>query len=70
MPNNIVDKRKITIVPTTLYLKPHFVPIMPIAAGVTKKDKNPNTGKYTLTAVSMMPIALTNAVSTIALVFV
>jgi hypothetical protein len=70
MPNNIVDRKKITIVPTKLYLNPHLVPMIPTAAGVTKNDKNPNIGKYTLMAVSTTPMALTNAVSTIALVFV
>ena len=45
IPNNIVDRRKITIVPTVLYLNPHFVPIIPTAAGVTKNDKNENIEK-------------------------
>ncbi|MFC2645075.1 MAG: hypothetical protein ACFNZM_07070, partial [Veillonella parvula] len=40
------------------------------AAGVTKNDKKAKAGKYTLIALRMTPIALTNPVSTIALVFV
>ena len=43
---------------------------MPMAAGVTKNDKKAKAGKYTLIALRMTPIALTNPVSTIALVFV
>ena len=69
-PNNTTDKNVVITAADILYLRPHFVPIIPIAAGVTKNAKKAKPGTYTLIAPSITPIALTKAVSTIALVFV
>ena len=69
-PNNTTDKIVVITAADILYLRSHFVPIIPIAAGITKTAKKAKPGTYTLIAPSITPIALTNAVSTIALVFV
>ena len=43
-PNKITAKKVVTIAADILYLRPHFVPIMPMAAGVTKNDQKAKAG--------------------------